>query len=255
MLIGRERETEIINRLKKRNLLFGSFLFFGEPQVGKLAFAEELVSGLEGDSSVLQERLIIAPGESKIGIDEIRAMRSFLRRPPVMSKFRSVIISGADLMTPEAQNATLKIVEEPPAYALIIFIARGIDSLLPTLVSRLRRIYFPPVDKKEIISWLMKTHGVSEKKASEIALLSFGRPGFALELLENKKALTTPPEIPKKFETLNEYEQFMKIFLLWLYNKKNGNSALIKKALSRMEASARFNTNKKLQLQSIPWTH
>ena len=129
MLLGREREIEIIQRLKEKELLAGSFLFFGEPQVGKFAFAEELTRELEGNPIVLSERMIISPGESKIGIDEIRAMRSFLRRPPVMSKFRSVIISESDLMTPEAQNAALKIVEEPPSYALIIFIAKGADSL------------------------------------------------------------------------------------------------------------------------------
>jgi DNA polymerase III subunit delta' len=254
MLIGRERETEIIGRLKKRDFLAGGFLFFGEPQVGKFAFADELVRELEGNPSVPQERLIISPGESKIGIDEIRAMKSFLRRLPVMSKFRSVIISDSGLMTPEAQNAALKIVEEPPSYALIIFIARGIDSLLPTLVSRLRRIYFPPVGEKEISRWLMETRGISEKEASKLAGLSFGRPGLALELLENGKMSMTPPEIPKKFETPEEYERFMKTLLIWLYNKKKGDSTLMKKALSRMEASLKFNTNKKLQLQSIPWT-
>ena len=110
MLLSRDKENKIMKRLKEKNLLAGSFIFFGESQVGKFAFADEFTRELEGNPFVCQERLIICPGESKIGIDAIREMKSFLRKRPVMSAFRTVIIKDANKMTPEAQNATLKIV-------------------------------------------------------------------------------------------------------------------------------------------------
>jgi len=257
MLLGRESESKIMERLKGKKLLSGSFLFFGESQVGKSSFADEFTLALEGNPAVPQERLVISPGESKIGIDEIRSIRSFLRKRPVMSEFRSVIILSAEKMTPEAQNAALKIVEEPPAYALIIFIAGGVENLLPTLVSRLRRIYFPRVKESDIASWL-EGRGCEKKEAGRIAGLSFGRPGLALEIVEGKNGLSSSgcrlPEIPKKFESAEEYDGFMKICLSLLYNDKNRNHPLLKQVLRRMELSSKFNTNKKLQLQSIPWT-
>jgi DNA polymerase-3 subunit delta' len=257
MLIGREAEKEILSRLKNKGLLAGSFLFFGDGQVGKLALAEELTAELEGNPAVCGERMVVSPGESKIGISEIREVKKFLKFRPVMSEFRSVIISSADDMTPEAQNAALKIVEEPPSYALIIFIAKGTESLLPTLVSRLRRIYFPRVEESAIALWL-KEKGCDGEEASRLAKLSFGRPGFALELLGKKAKESYSagrlPEIPKKFESPGEYGEFMKISLGLLYNDKNRNYPLLKKVLRRMELSSKFNTNKKLQLQSIPWT-
>ena len=261
MLVGRELEDQIICRLKDKGLLSGSFLFFGEAQVGKFTFAEILTRELEGNPLLLQERIIIQPDESKIGIDDIRIMKTFLRRRPVLSEFRSVIINQADKMTPEAQNAALKIVEEPPPYALIIFIARDTESLLPTLVSRQKKIYFSRVKEKDISHWLITQHQCSEDIAHQIAKISFGRPGFALELLKeaNQQQVFTInlkiPPIPKKFDSVVEFDDYMKICLAKLYNQKNHNLTPIKIALKRIQASARFNTNKKLQLQSIPWNH
>ena len=157
----------------------------------------------------------------------------------------------------EAQNAALKIVEEPPAYALVIFIAGGVESLLPTLASRLRRIYFPRIKESEIASWL-EGKGYGKEEAERVAKLSFGRPGLALELMEEgSKSVSGSrrmPEVPKKFESAEEYDGFMKLCLGLLYNNGNRNHSLLKQVLRRMELSSKFNTNKKLQIQSIPWT-
>ena len=252
MLLSRDKENKIMKRLKEKNLLAGSFIFFGESQVGKFTFADELTRELENNPIVCQERMIICSGESKIGIDAIREMKSFLRKRPVMSDFRAVIIKDAGKMTSEAQNAALKIVEEPPSYALIIFIARGIENILPTLASRLRRLYFPRVQKHDIMSWLVRHYSVPEKEAENIAEISFGAPGFALELLSDASAKKTkPPVIPKKFNSAEEYDEFMKKYLVKLYRDKNKNSVILKKVLRRIELSSRFNTNKKLQIQSV----
>jgi hypothetical protein len=72
--------------------------------------------------------------------------------------------------------------------------------------------------------------------------------------MEGGKKMTKLPEIPKKFESAEEYDGFMKLCLGLLYNEKNKDYALLKKVLRRMELSSKFNVNKKLQLQSIPWT-
>ncbi len=263
MLLGRELENTIISRLHNKGLLCGGFLFFGEPQIGKFTFADILIRGLEGSPATLQESIIIRvrEGESAIGIDDIRMIKAFLRKRPVTSAFRSVIIDQAEKMTPEAQNASLKIVEEPPSYALIIFIARNTESILPTLVSRLKKMYFAPVRTDDIVAWLIAEHSCEPKAAEQIAKMSFGRPGFALELLQemsrsNKIMLDFKiPPIPKKFDSIEEFDDYMKICLAKLYNNKCQNLIPLKIALKRIQASARFNTNKKLQLQSIPWTH
>jgi DNA polymerase-3 subunit delta' len=255
-VVGRDFEEKIFSSLKEKDLLAGSFLFFGESQVGKFTFADRLTRDLEKNPNVPSERLIISSEEKKIGIDSVREIKKFIRSKPLTSKYRCIIIDGADNMTPEAQNATLKIVEEPPSYGLLIFIASDYGSLLPTLVSRLRRIYFPRVPKKDIASWLIEKKGLSIEEADSISLLCFGHPGFALEILENKDKKTKEiTEIPKKFNSNREFSEFVKIWLSRLYNNKDKDSALLKNILKRVEASSKLNTNKKLQLKSIPWTH
>jgi DNA polymerase III subunit delta' len=255
MIIGREYEKNIFVRLKERGGFAGSFLFFGESQVGKFTFADELTRELEGNKSVLSERMVLSGKDSKIGIDDIRKMKIFLRSKPLSSEYRSVIIDGAEMMTPEAQNAALKMVEEPPGKGLIIFIASHPDSLLPTLAGRLRRVHFPRVPFDIIESWLINEKGVSDKEAKHIASMSFGRPGFALDLLEHKNDFFIKTDIPKKFESDEEFRLFVKKSLVRLYNERSdGNIIPLKELLKRMDLSSRFNTNKRLQIQSVPWT-
>lgn len=254
MLIGRELEFKILTQLKEKNLLSGSFLFFGESQIGKFSLIESFTSAFENNPLICQERLIITPGDSKIGINEIKKIKFFLHNAPILSNFRSVIIDSANKMTTEAQNAVLKIVEEAPSYAFIIFITQDSDTLLPTLSSRLRKIYFSRVKNELIMSWLQENYNVSKTEAQNIADVSFGRPGLALELI-NKKDFLQPPQIPIKFDSVEEYEQFIKYSLIYLYQNKESNWKLIKKIINKMELSSKFNLNKKLQIQSISWTH
>ncbi len=77
----------------------------------------------------------LTPDESSIGIARVRQFTSHLSLAP--SGALSVgIISDAELLTQEAQNALLKTLEEPPGHARIILETQTIDTLLPTILSR-----------------------------------------------------------------------------------------------------------------------
>ena len=86
--------------------------------------------------------LQIEPGKS-IGIDKIREITRFLSVPPFKSKIKVVGIFKAHLLTPPAQNALLKILEESPACQFIL-ITHSQDLLLPTIISRCQTATFPP---------------------------------------------------------------------------------------------------------------
>ena len=73
--------------------------------------------------------------EPKLGIDDIREFRVFLRLKPTASRRRAVILRLTQA-TPEAQNALLKVLEEPPQETLIILGAGPGEFILPTLNSR-----------------------------------------------------------------------------------------------------------------------
>lgn len=254
MLIGRDYEVSTLENLRAEGRLSGSFLFFGGKGVGKFSCAFEIARKLEGVTGALSECLIVKPDEKgSIGVDAVREMKLFLSFRPANSPSRVVIVDDADKLTDIAANAALKITEEPPAGSLIILIARDPDSLPATLLSRLKKIYFPPVNNELIASWLMEEYKAEESVAYGIARKSFGRPEFALEqLIAMKKKRKAKQDF--KFESDDEYESFIRNAVATLYNDKEGNFRELRELCRRIEAMGEWNTNKKLQLQTIKWT-
>lgn len=74
-----------------------------------------------------------------ISIDEIRGFIHHLALAPVQGTLRIGIIEEADRLTPEAGNALLKFLEEPPRQTVVVLAARSEEELLPTIVSRCQR--------------------------------------------------------------------------------------------------------------------
>lgn len=175
---------------KNRNLAHG-YIFFGPAMVGKrslaLAFANFLERGEFEEPKFLTDGLVIGPGEGgTIGIDAARQAKYFLWQKPAVSERRTVIIDEAQCMTTEAQNAILKIAEEPPQSTLLILVTSDPDSLLPTISSRLQNIYFSTVSEKFIVEYIKKIFP-KERSPEAVARRSFGKSGFARRLVEDKE--------------------------------------------------------------------
>ncbi len=79
---------------------------------------------------------VISPAKNSITIDQIRNLKSHIFQKPVKSKFKFIIVESAHLATQEAQNALLKIFEEPPSAAIIVLESESKEVLLPTIISR-----------------------------------------------------------------------------------------------------------------------
>lgn len=82
------------------------------------------------------DTVTVVPDPISIGIETVRALIGRLVIHPVAGARHAVIIRQAHAVTPEAQNAFLKTLEEPPGDALIILETGSPDSLLPTVLSR-----------------------------------------------------------------------------------------------------------------------
>src|SRR3989344_1837552 len=85
--------------------------------------------------------LLYFPEGSKLGIESARQIKEHFSLKPYSAKGRVVVLEDASALTPEAQNALLKTLEEPPEYALILLGAPSEDTLLPTVLSRCQTIY------------------------------------------------------------------------------------------------------------------
>lgn len=78
----------------------------------------------------------ISPVKTSVFIDQIRELKNHIFQKPLSLPYKFIVIEQANKMTPQAQNALLKILEEPPTQAIIILQAVDKLQLLPTILSR-----------------------------------------------------------------------------------------------------------------------
>lgn len=80
--------------------------------------------------------LLLADPNSSLGIDSVRSLQEFFATKPAVADYKVAILFYAYLLTPEAQSALLKTLEEPPEFARIILVTPHTHQLLPTILSR-----------------------------------------------------------------------------------------------------------------------
>jgi DNA polymerase-3 subunit delta' len=93
-------------------------------------------------------------------------------------------VKKAELMTEEAANSFLKTLEEPPSGNIIILTAAEPRDLLPTILSRCRRLAFHPLSIEDVTRVLVEKGGLEDDPARVLAAASGGSPGRALAMHE-----------------------------------------------------------------------
>ncbi len=129
-----------------------------------------------------------------ISVDDIRAqVNNDVAIKPYSGAYKIYIINEADKMTPQAQNAILKTLEEPPAYAVILLLTTNINAMLPTILSRCVVLNMKPVADELVKKYLMEQLQVPDYKAEVCVAFARGNVGKAKALassedFENVKA-------------------------------------------------------------------
>ena len=174
----------------------GAYLFYGQQNIGKMTFAVDLAYKLIGQKNLDKNQssanlLVINCGDSKSGqtisIDNIREINRFLSFAPSGSKFKVVLIDDAHLMQEPAQNALLKLMEEPPDSAFIILVSHKHESILPTILSRCRKIYFPPHNEKTIKKIIDDARvTLTDDQITFLLEFSSGKSGLILKILQDQ---------------------------------------------------------------------
>ncbi|KKU15714.1 hypothetical protein A3D55_00080 [Candidatus Jorgensenbacteria bacterium RIFCSPHIGHO2_02_FULL_45_20] len=232
-----------------------SYLFFGDKGVGKRMFAASLANFLEtgdfrfGDKNktLIDSRFFIPDEKGIISIDVAREIKKFLSERPFVSSKKTAIIDDSHCLTSEAQSSLLKVVEEPPAHALIVFIAGSAEVLFPPLLSRLSKIYFPRMPSPELEKILTEQFGIHKKTAHNAAIRSFGRIGEALRVLQVENA--DDPDRQNKTENLTQWIE-NEILRLRTENLR-GSSGRILRLIRKETECGRFNLNPSLQKKAI----
>ncbi len=167
-----------------------ALLLIGNNGMGKTSLAEAMLTEILGlEQGRLQQHpyfSLVRAEKNSISIESIRELQRFLQLKTLGEKpfRRAVIIEHAEALTTEAQNAFLKLLEEPPADTILILAADNPRALLPTILSRTQVITMNTPSEEEL-----KAHFVSLGNdvtfISQAYLLGAGLPGLMHALLDN----------------------------------------------------------------------
>jgi len=116
---------------------------------------------------------------------------------PVEGGARVAIVEQAHRLNEDAQNAFLKMLEEPPPGVTIVLCADSEESLLPTVRSRCVRLALGPVGGREVERWLGELGVADAPRAARLARLADGRPGLALAFARSPDAERLRGEIAR----------------------------------------------------------
>ena len=137
---------------------------------------------------------------SLISIDQAREVQRESGLLPYEGRCRVFIFESAEKFSDEAANCLLKTLEEPPESVIIALLATHADSVLPTILSRCRRVDLRPVSAGAIADFLTVRKGVDADSAREIAGMARGRVGWAVGAVED------PSTVERVSDTLDAIE-------------------------------------------------
>ena len=134
---------------------------------GEIPACNQCLSCRKINSESHPDILTITPLKEKkvITISQIRELGRNIASKPNEARFRMVLITQADRMNVQAQNAMLKMLEEPPDRTCFILTASTPSHLLSTIGSRCRKIRFRPLTDKQIEQYLIHNHNVERNLA------------------------------------------------------------------------------------------
>lgn len=252
-IIGHEDQLKKLKSIVDMDKVGNAYIFDGIEGIGKFAIAKEFSKGLLciSESNKPCEKcnacrtfeetndlIIVEPEGNMIKVDNIRKMKDELMLKPITSNRKVAIINNAELMNEQAQNALLKILEEPPEYATIILVTSSKEKLLYTIKSRCTLFKFDPLSNEEVREYF--NNDISE----DLLAYSRGSIGTIIKLKENNDTdiierlvnslkYTSLIDMMKEVNSLKE-EKYVKenlqdvlgYFMYWYYKdmRKNKNN-------------------------------
>lgn len=204
-IIGNELARSFLKRIALQGTISPSYLFVGPRGVGKNLTAQwwaqaifckssgerpcgicsacrRMESGNYPDIFRLEREL----GKNIISVEQVRELNRIVQMSPYESSYRVCIVSEAEFLNIQAQNALLKTLEEPPRHSILILITSSLGKMLPTVVSRCNIVNFNAVPRQELVETLEKM-GCDSERAHILAAISCGAPGSAMVMIGDEE--------------------------------------------------------------------
>jgi DNA polymerase-3 subunit delta' len=252
-MAGREGIIEALKRTKRHGKVSHAYIFEGPKGSGKRdlasAFAKSLQCEANGDQACGEciscrvfesgnhpDIIYVAPagGTKSIGVDDVREqVNRNMGIKPFKYRYKIFFVDNASTMTPAAQNAMLKNVEEPEEYGIFLFMADNLAAFLPTVLSRCVVYKLRPLADSAIEKQLIDL-GTDREKARLAACFAQGNLGRAKEITSSEAFMEMRgeavrlaqavrrldiPELLMQTLTLEKYkdqmQQFLDLLILW----------------------------------------
>ena len=187
---------------------------------------------------------------ASMGVDDIREqINDTIMVRPYSSQYKIYIVDEAQKMTVQAQNALLKTIEEPPAYAVIMLLTTNPDAFLPTILSRCVQLKLKPLKDSVVKEYLEEKLHVKDIQAEIYSAFARGNLGKAIHLAQSEDFKMMYEEILKLLKEIKEMDISQ---LLDVIRKLKDNNTDIKECLNFMQMWYRdilmYKTTKDLNL-------
>ncbi len=188
-IIGQEHITTTLKNALANNHIAHAYLFTGPRGTGKTSTARILAKAINCEKGptphpcgkckpcleITEGRFLDCmeiDGASNRSINDIRDLREKIKFAPIAGKFKVYIIDEVHQITPEAFNALLKTLEEPPAFVKFIFATTAPEKVPATILSRCQRFDFRLLSIKKIVEKLKQIAAQEKIKIDEEAILA-----------------------------------------------------------------------------------
>ena len=227
-ILGHEQIIAHLQNAIEEDKVSHAYIFNGPEASGKMMLAEAFAMALqcegEGKRPCLECRScrqaadhnqpdIIYVSHEKpntIGVDDIRTqINNDIDIKPYSSRYKVYIVDEAQKMNQQAQNALLKTIEEPPAYAIILLLTTNADIFLHTILSRCITLNLKAVKEDRIKEYLMKHYQIPDYQADICAAFSQGNVGKAIQLASSEEfgeLKASVLQLMKRLEDIDLYE-------------------------------------------------
>jgi DNA polymerase-3 subunit delta' len=204
---GQDMAVNFLEKALTGGRLGHAYLLVGPHQIGKTTLAIDLAkavnclnssppcnnctqcsriqSGIHADVQIIDSSL----ENAEIGIDRVRETQRSASLKPFEGRCRVFIFAGAERLSREASTALLKTLEEPASDTLLILTSAREDDLLPTIMSRCTRLELRRLPYHHIQEVLVIKYSVDNNIAKELAQLSLGCIGWAINASQDPEFL------------------------------------------------------------------
>ncbi len=227
-IIGHEQIIEHLQNAISMDKVSHAYILNGPKESGKMMLAEAFAMALQCESGGTEgckecrscrqakERnqpdivYVMHEKPNTISVDDIRTqLNNDIVIKPYSSKYKIYIVDEAEKMNPQAQNALLKTIEEPPTYGIILLLTTNADSFLPTIRSRCITLNLKSVKSEVIREFLMTRYQIPDYQADVCTAFAQGNVGKAIQLASSEdfnELKSSALQLMKRLEDIDVYE-------------------------------------------------